>query len=89
MVARISVPWATVRLSSARSSCSRSNPSIRDKSPTYIEGAYWAWSVPIRSRTLGIEPFDALEEHLASEQGPVQLLFIQNPRHGTSAGRCD
>ena len=53
IVARSSVPWTTVRRSSARVSFSRSNPSSLVHSPTYIEGEYWAWMPPIRSSARG------------------------------------
>ena len=42
-----------LRRSSPRVTASRSSPSTRDQSPMYIEGAYCAWSPPIRSSTRG------------------------------------
>ena len=78
---RISVACTTERRSSARVSASRSNPSRRDHSPTYIDG-----------RVLRLDPADllerprqrraaALQQALAREQGPVELPPGQGP-HG-------
>jgi hypothetical protein len=44
----------------------------------YIEGAYCAWRVPIRSSARGSRS-GSLEEHLPGEQGPVQLAFAEHP----------
>ena len=64
---------------SARSSWARSNPSIREWSPMYIDGAYCACRVPIRSSTFGIEPFAALEQELPGEHRSVQLRLGEDP----------
>src|SRR6266571_411735 len=57
MVARIIEAWTMLLRSSPRVTASRSRLSSRDQSPMYIEGAYCAWSPPIRSSVLGIGAF--------------------------------
>ena len=72
-MARSEVPWTTVRRSSARVSCSRSKPSSRLHSPTYIAGAYWAWIPRDPLERLRQREAAALEQQLAREQRAVEL----------------
>ena len=75
---RISVPWTTVRSCSASVSASRRRSATRDHSPMYIDGAYWACSVPIASSVSGIEQRAPLQQALPREQRAVELPLGQD-----------
>ena len=86
IVVRMSVPWTTVRRSSARVSCSRRKPSRHDQSRMYAFGAYWFWMPPIRSSARGMDSVDALEQELTREQRAVQLPLGEHAlAHGRNA----
>ncbi len=51
----MSVARTTCRRATARTSCSRRNPSRRDQSPMYGDGGHCAWSAPTRSIARGTE----------------------------------
>ena len=82
MVLRMSVACTAERRSSARVTCSRSSPSMRDHSPMYIDGAYCACSVPMRSsvRGIGVRPRSSRSWRASSVRLSSRWLSVRTGR---------